>query len=203
MFTRADASRHYYGGKKVIFTGKPHSGKDTCANILIDEYGYQKVAFATPVKLAVAELMGWDDPESNKDEWITNAADGTHLSKRDIWREVAEKFVKPLFGQAFFAQRALSAITFMPVEQDIVITDLRFPVEAETFASLSNVVFIEVKREYQCMEQGIHGHDVENHDLSPYIQYSISAPSGLSPIALNAVFRAQLTTILGLEASCK
>lgn len=198
MFTRADANRHYGGGKKVIFTGKPHSGKDWCANILIEEFGYQKVAFATPVKEAAADLFDWGDPEANKDEWVANAADGTHLTKRDIWRKLAEEFVKPLMGPYHFAKLAAKKIVYMTAEQHVVITDLRFPAEADIFYTVPNTVFIQVVRDDAEAVEGIHDHAVENHDLSKYINHTIRARSG----DLDGL-RAQLLEVLGLSSSCK
>jgi hypothetical protein len=46
--------------KIVAVNGWTHSGKDTLANILVEEYGFKRIGFADPLKDTVAEQFGFD-----------------------------------------------------------------------------------------------------------------------------------------------
>jgi len=42
----------------IGITGRARSGKDTLAKILVDRYGYRRLAFADPIREFVARLLG-------------------------------------------------------------------------------------------------------------------------------------------------
>ena len=44
----------------ISISGERGSGKDTIASILVDEYGFQKLAFADSVKDSLSVIFGWD-----------------------------------------------------------------------------------------------------------------------------------------------
>ncbi len=61
-------------GKKVIwpktfaFTGLKRSGKDTCADYLVKNYGFQKYALASPMKEVAKIIFGWEDKDFQGDK---------------------------------------------------------------------------------------------------------------------------------------
>jgi hypothetical protein len=42
----------------VALCGYKHSGKDTAADVLVEEYGFQKLAFADPLRESAAAMFG-------------------------------------------------------------------------------------------------------------------------------------------------
>lgn len=167
---------------RIALCGLPHSGKDTSADILVDRFDFVRLRFATPVKMAAAEMFGWDaNDEEDKDSPLIRNIAGDYLSKRDIWRDMAENYIKPRFGQDFFARALTKEASVHYHSDNIVVTDLRFPIEAMVLRRAGFTV-IEVQREDQPIVDGLHNHRVEIQDLSNYIDYQISAPSGL-PLA--------------------
>lgn len=44
----------------ISISGERGSGKDAIASILVDEYGFQKLAFADSVKDSLSVIFGWD-----------------------------------------------------------------------------------------------------------------------------------------------
>lgn len=170
---------------RIALCGLPHSGKDTSADILVDKFGFVRVRFATPVKMATAEMFGWDaNDEEDKDSPLIRNIAGDYLSKRDIWRDMAENYIKPRFGEDFFARRLAQEVAVHYPADNVVVTDLRFPIEAMALRRAGFTV-VEVQREDQPHVQGLHDHRVENLDLSNYIDYQISAPSGLPLVELH------------------
>lgn len=45
----------------IGITGKARSGKDTVANLLIDNCGFIRYSFAAPIKDSIQEMFGWDE----------------------------------------------------------------------------------------------------------------------------------------------
>lgn len=166
---------------RIALTAKPHSGKDTTANALVDQLGFERLAFSTPAKLAIEALTGVQHDESTKDDKNIPTADG-FVSQRDLWRLIAETFAKPVFGRDHFAKVAMRKLERARAGQllRVVVTDLRFPEEARLLKEHGFIV-IEVQREGYTLPSDIGDHYVENYCLDDYVDYQISAPSGLSP----------------------
>lgn len=62
--------------KIVILTGLKGSGKDEVAKILINKFGYKKLAFANLLKDTLASLL----------DWPRDGLEGTTPEQRE-WRE--------------------------------------------------------------------------------------------------------------------
>ena len=124
----------------IGLSGYARSGKDEVAKILVQEYGYERVAFADPIRRMLYELnpvivesnlldsvtlqnlvdsQGWD--EAKKDPEVRLMLQNLGVSARkiiseDVWVETALRYV---------------------VEgSKVVITDVRFPNEAKAISRL-------------------------------------------------------------------
>lgn len=107
----------------IGLSGYARSGKDTLGRILCDEYGYARYAFADKVRdLAaaastdvrnLAETYGW---EAAKTEPLVR------LFLQDIGLGCREVFGPDVWVNALFDQ---------PLPERVVITDVRFPNEAD------------------------------------------------------------------------
>lgn len=115
----------------IGLTGYAQSGKDTVANILVENYGYQRVAFADPIRdllyeanpmlkegyrvQGLVDVYGWDRVKVDYPE------------ARDLLQRLGVG-ARKTFGDMFWVQQALKNVD---ANSDYVITDVRFPNEAK------------------------------------------------------------------------
>ncbi len=92
---------------RVGLSGKMRSGKDTTARLL-NVYGFRRLAFADRLKELASELFGMDPDEKRRPLLVALGRKMCEVDP-DVW-----------------VKRVLAT---MPVDQRIVITDLRFPSE--------------------------------------------------------------------------
>jgi len=78
----------------VGISGRKRSGKDTAADILCEEYGYEKYSFADPIKAACKEVFGFDNEQvrgSRKENtdpyWGFSPRDAMQVFGTDAFRE--------------------------------------------------------------------------------------------------------------------
>lgn len=115
----------------IGLTGYAQSGKDTIASILVNTYGFTRVAFADRIRELLyktnpligdgskhlkdfVDEVGWD--EAKRDISVRSCLQNIGLAGRE------------LFGKDFWVMEALSGYT--PQSHNIVITDVRFVNEA-------------------------------------------------------------------------
>lgn len=115
--------------KLIGLTGLPRSGKDTFAKHMIENYGYTKLAFATPLKQAAAVLL-------NREVWEMEGEQGfDREAMLPEWGFSTRHFLRYLGTEAmrnyqadFWIRRMRSA---MAGKDKIVITDCRFENEVD------------------------------------------------------------------------
>jgi hypothetical protein len=127
------AAKHY--GKKekpmkvIGLTGLPRSGKDTFADVLCNEYGYTRRAFATPLKQAAAILL-------DREMWEMEGKQGfDREALLPEWGFTTRRFLQWFgtegmrsFDPDFWVKRMQQSISGL---NKVVITDVRFPNEVE------------------------------------------------------------------------
>jgi len=124
--------------------GFAQSGKDTMAKFLIDSFGFQRIAFADVLRESIYRLnpvvgfingelitvrqvvddIGWENAKVNYSEvrrllQVIGTEVGRELIDENIWVHLALRNVTP--------------------DQDIVITDVRFPNEVEAVSTLKGL----------------------------------------------------------------
>lgn len=117
----------------IGLTGYAQAGKDTVAEVLVNNFGYTRVAFADPIRdfcyeqnsiigsvagepiflKTVVDRDGWD--EAKKSDSVRRTLQNTGIAARNI------------FGADFWVHQAMKKITTLKV----VITDVRFKNEAD------------------------------------------------------------------------
>jgi len=138
----------------IGLTGLKHAGKDTIATYLIKEHGFERRAFADPLKKSVANLFGitfYQVDKFKNDDNITVelCLGGTHVVKM-TFREFLQKYGTeahrdvPEMGHDFWVD-LLMPVRGYYAERKIVISDVRFDNEARRIHQLEGVV-IEVSR---------------------------------------------------------
>lgn len=132
--------------------GRKQSGKDTVAEHLVEEYGFVRYAFADPIKKACQEAFGFNWEQSwGKDKEVVDPRWGITPRKvfqifgTELFQYELPKHAPELadIGRTFWAYRfALwyeEQISKVP-ELKVVITDVRFPFEADLVNKLGGII---------------------------------------------------------------
>ncbi len=135
----------------IGLTGYAQSGKDTLANILVEQYGFKRVAFADPIRDFCYEVNPVIGHVANEDTLLRTVVD------RDGWETAKQnQSVRRLlqnvgvaarnqFGELFWVAQALSP-TKISEGDKVVITDVRFVNEAEAIKMFPDSQLWRVKR---------------------------------------------------------
>ena len=136
----------------IGLSGYAQSGKDTVAQILVDNYGYTRVAFADKIRELLyemdpplpigygleahvvglqnyVEIYGWETGKQN-------------LTVRSMLQNIGLG-ARKVFGEDFWVKQALSSCK--PWEK-IVVTDVRFKNEADYLKGFPNAQLWRIKR---------------------------------------------------------
>lgn len=137
----------------VAICGFIGAGKDTVADFLINDYGFEKASFAGALKDAVAAVFGWDremlegrtqearEWREQVDTWWADRLAMPHLTPRWVLQywgtEVCRKGFHNDIWVASVENRLRSS------SKNIVLTDCRFPNEVQAMRNLgAKVVWI-------------------------------------------------------------
>jgi hypothetical protein len=138
--------------KLIGLTGRKFSGKDTLAAHLIEEYGYVRYAFADPIKEACQVIFGFTneqcwgkekeviDPFWNITPRKVFQVFGTELFQYELPKHAPELAD---IGRIFWAYRFVrwyeQQLSKAP-ELKVVITDVRFPFEADMITEMGGTL---------------------------------------------------------------
>jgi hypothetical protein len=151
----------------IGLTGYAQSGKDTVANILVNNYGYTRIAFADKIREFLYETNPMYDSIVGEPLFVKAKVD------RDGWEEAKKSphirrllqtsgvAARKVFGENFWVQQALKDVHF---EGNYVITDVRFTNEADIIKKYDNSQLWRVKR---LGVEGVNIH-VSEHELDGY-----------------------------------
>lgn len=130
----------------IGLTGYAQSGKDTLASVLVEKYGYSRIAFADKIRdflyginpmvacsptgylQDLVNLVGWD--KAKQEPQVRRLLQDLGISARD------------LISEDIWVTAALSSVD---KDQRVVITDVRFENEAATIKSMGGQIW-RVKR---------------------------------------------------------
>lgn len=128
----------------IGLTGYAQSGKDTVANILVEHYGFTRVAFADKIREYLYETNPMYDSIVGEPLFVRAKVD------RDGWEEAKKSpqirrllqtsglAARKLFGEDFWVNQALKDID---VDGNYVIADVRFENEADKIKSTSGQIW--------------------------------------------------------------
>ena len=118
----------------IGLTGYAQSGKDTVAKILVENYGFTRIAFADKIREFLYETNPMFDSIAGEPIFVKAKVD------RDGWEDAKQSphirrllqnsgvAARKVFGEDFWVKQALRGISF---EGNYVITDVRFENEAD------------------------------------------------------------------------
>lgn len=129
----------------IALIGLARSGKDTIADYLIREHGYQRVAFADPLKDMALRIDPWvyEGHEANRLSGLVGAF-GWERAKEDypeVRRFLQELGVAIRAEQSdFWLNRGLDAIQAAGGDTPVVVTDCRFRNEAASLGAMGFLI---------------------------------------------------------------
>jgi len=122
----------------IGLTGYAQSGKDTVANILVERYGFTRVAFADKIREYLYETNPMYDSIVGEPLFVKDKVD------RDGWEEAKKSphirrllqnsgvAARKIFGDGFWVHEAMKTMLKDPrPDMNYVITDVRFLNEAD------------------------------------------------------------------------
>jgi hypothetical protein len=131
----------------IGLTGYAQSGKDSIANILVENYGYQRVAFADPIRKLLYEMNptvkdGGYRLQGVVDGYGWEVAKTAFPEVRTLLQTLGVG-ARKTFGDMFWVQQALRQVHF---EGNFVITDVRYPNEAKAIRKYDGSQIWRIKR---------------------------------------------------------
>jgi hypothetical protein len=137
--------------KKIIgISGFQGSGKDTVADFLVNVHGFRRVSFAGTLKDAVAHVFGWDremlegrtrasrEWREQVDQWWSKRLNMPHLTPRWILQYWGTEVCRKAFHDDIWI--ASVEHKMMTLEDNIVLSDVRFPNEIQSIKNLGGIV---------------------------------------------------------------
>lgn len=142
--------------KKIIaFTGLIGSGKDTAADYLVNHHQFRRDSFAATLKDAAAAVFGWNremlegrtktsrEWRESVDQWWAQRLDIPHLTPRWVLQNWGTELFRHHFHSDIWIASLENKLRFG--QDDVVITDCRFPNEARAIKRVGGLV-VRIKR---------------------------------------------------------
>lgn len=128
----------------IGLTGKARSGKDSAANALIQQ-GYIKMAFADPLKRAVAALTGEVLNAYHSDELKEAVTPALGVTRRKGLQDLGTA-IRSVFGSETFVRLLQYGILRgNPGHRYYVVSDVRYPNEAQALRDMGGTI-IQISR---------------------------------------------------------
>lgn len=121
--------------KLVGIAGKAKAGKDTLGSYLVRNLGYKRMAFADPLKEAMAAAFGIPLAEFHGEDLKDEVHPYWGITRRAVLQRGADA-LRGQFGQDLFIRVWTNAYCNLPEQVSVVVTDIRSDAEAETIRSL-------------------------------------------------------------------
>lgn len=152
-------------GRIIALGHSARVGKDTVANYLVKNFGFKKIAFATPLKKACMEIFGFNEEQVHGNlKEVVDPYWG--FSPRYALQKVGTECMRDGFDQEIWVKAAGKRILSEP-ETNWVVTDCRFPNEAAAIKEWGGVV-VKIDRPGVGASAGIECHPseiaMENYD---------------------------------------
>jgi len=155
----------------IGLVGKKYSGKDTCAEYMIRNYGFKRMAFADPLKLYCKKKYELKNSQLEEDKDKLDMRWG--VTPREMFKDAGMKGRE--FDRGYWVNKVRLDVLNSTRNSQIVITDVRFENEA-TFIKNNGGILVQVQRE-ECDQDDDHVSEKEMDSIKT--DYSISNNSTL------------------------
>ena len=126
--------------------GLKQSGKDTIADYLVNEYFFEKLAFADPLKRVCKELFDLEESYFSDPSMKEAVVERWGISPRTMMQRVGTDIVRTHFGNDFWIRHMECRLKKLPPSTRVVISDVRFVSEA-MFVKSHGGVLMRLKRQ--------------------------------------------------------
>ena len=147
----------------IGLSGSARSGKDTVAELLCLNYGYKRVSFADPMRQALYVLSPKIDNIVRLSEYVDDYGWDVAKQNQEVRRllqvfgtEVGRK----MFGLDFWIDIALKDLSG---DTQVVISDVRFPNEADAIAKLGGSVWRINRKNHSAVNGHTSEHAMDNY----------------------------------------
>jgi len=131
--------------KLIGITGKARSGKDNIAKYLYENYGFTRIAFADPVKMAAQQIFGLSHAQTWDDRLKEVEIPYWGMSPRQMFQKLGTEATHPIFGSDVWMKRWFMAYDVLKDTDHVVVPDVRYDLEAQGIINLGGMI-IEVQR---------------------------------------------------------
>ena len=131
--------------KLIGITGKARSGKDAIAKFAWSQYGFTRIAFADPVKMAAQAKFGLTIEQTWRDELKEVVIPHWGMTPRQIFQMEGTEAGRDVFGNDLWIKRFMLSYNLLKDTDDIIVPDVRFDNEAYAIKALGGII-IEVRR---------------------------------------------------------
>ena len=131
--------------KLIGITGLARSGKDAIAKFAWSQYGFTRIAFADPVKMAAQAKFGLTAEQTWNDELKEVVIPHWGMTPREMFQKEGTEAGRNVFGGDLWIKRFMLSYNLLKHTDDIVVPDVRFDNEASAIRSLGGII-IEVRR---------------------------------------------------------
>jgi hypothetical protein len=147
----------------IGLSGYAQSGKDSTAELLCLNYGYRRIAFAD----AMREVLLTLNPKLGNITYLSDLVDdyGWDVAKKNfevrrLLQVIGTEVGRSMFGENFWIDLALSGIKS---EDKVVISDVRFPNEADAIKKLGGIVWRINRRNHSAVNGHASEHAMDNY----------------------------------------
>lgn len=132
----------------IGLSGVGQSGKDTIGKMLVEHYGYKRLAFADTLREAAYALDPMIMTDNEEIVWLTYLVDLVGWERAKLENMQVRRLLQRLgteVGRNVLGEDIWVDATFdkMDTDSDYVITDVRFPNEANAIMDVGAVVRVE------------------------------------------------------------
>lgn len=143
----------------VGLIGYKQSGKDTCADYLVEKYGFHKYAFAEPVK-QVCKIMFQLDSQQLQDATQKEENDSRwDMTPRQMMQQVGTDMVRHYWGENFWV-RCMEMRVGKEKKDRVVVSDVRFQNEAD-WIKQNHGILVRIVDSTQSIHMDPHPSEVE------------------------------------------
>jgi hypothetical protein len=154
----------------IGLSGYARSGKDEVAKILVEEYGYTKVAFADKIRQLLLET----NPQVKDGFRIESVVGAYGWDKAKVLFPEIRKLLQDLgvgarkvFGEEFWIERALASIF---KNENTVVTDVRFINEADMIKHQDGQIWRIKRTGVEAVNAHVSEHDMDGYPVDKILK---------------------------------
>ena len=163
------------GIRLIGLCGRAQSGKDTLAKLLEQDSGWMHFAFADALKGVCMDYLGLSYDDVYTQEGKKKFNDFWGMTNREILQRVGTEAMRDGFDKDVWVKIAeLKARSLLEKGERVILTDCRFPNEAEMICRLGGIV-VEMERPgiEALLTESERGHVSEARIPGKYIAFTV------------------------------